>query len=81
MSVEEDVLQELVQRVTALEQQLASLQDELKRGGQSGISENTDLECMTPVPVAEIAPIADAAACPPFARESPRFRRRRFGTR
>jgi hypothetical protein len=78
MSVHRDFFEELIHRVTALEQQLASLRVWMKLDRGPDIGENVEsLEPITRRQPSRLLPLADTTECRPFARESLRFRRRR----
>jgi hypothetical protein len=77
MSVDQEFFNELLDRVTAIEQQLANLREWLKRDDRRDTGENADsLKRITGVP-ADLVPIAYTGESTMFARVSSRFQRRR----
>jgi hypothetical protein len=72
-----DFFQELIRRVTALEQQLASLREWLKRDGKRGSDEPEALERLARKPPDDFAPRAGSTEDHVSGPDSSRFRRRR----
>jgi hypothetical protein len=77
MSVQRDLFQELLHRVTALEHQMVSLRDWLKPDDEPQPDENFgSLERVPSVERLEFMPLAGGSETRPMIREMERFRRR-----